>query len=329
MLKIFCLITGDDFNIVKMETPASKKKIRILATVLMIPALTWFVIGHSLSNSVLEPTPIVSICVGLTTSVLIFIIERTIIMSDANRWIVAARLLLGLLIALLGSIFIDEMIFKKDIDQQSYIDLKNSLKNELLKVSESYYEQIQRAKSEADNFHRLWTESLIDAKQESDGSGGSGVIGIHAITKLKLEISKQHEVNYDQAKKNLTILEEKLSEELDKTEKEYLDRVTGNSLLFRIKSLFNLVSSDKLVLIVYLLITTLLFVLEFIVIITKYAMPESNYEKRIKAIEVIGHEKLARILDIQKNLYDPTDSLPSVINAEKKLKSSNTYLSLF
>ena len=54
MLKLFCLITGDNYQMVMNETPNSRKKVSVMATVLFIPVILWFINGYFLVDEILE-----------------------------------------------------------------------------------------------------------------------------------------------------------------------------------------------------------------------------------------------------------------------------------
>lgn len=326
MLKIFCLITGDDYNLVRVETPASRKKISALATVILIPVATWFVIGFAIGTTILKLPMSTSFCIGIGTASIIFIIERVIIMSGTNKWLVGLRIFMGLLIAILGSVFIDEVIFEKDIEQQVFMDRKELIEVEQGRIYSEYDASITEAKTRtADTYHQ-WFQALEEAKQESDGSGGSGVRGIHSIAKLKLNISKQLEANYSAAKSELSALETKLEADLAATHLSMIQNITGNSMLFRIKSLFRLVLSDNWVLAIYCMFTILLFILEFIVIIMKHALAETNYERRVAAMETVGKRRLASITDRDLRCFDPSDSTEPILKAERTLEKATPTL---
>ncbi len=320
MLKIFCSLTGDDYNLVKVDTPESKKKVSALASVLLIPVSTWFIIGLSIGNIILGLSLLASLGIGMVTATIIFIVERVIIMSGSNKWLISLRLFIGLLVALLGSVFIDEVIFKDDIEQQVFLDKKEMIEREKANIHSTMALQIQQAELDVVTKHGLWSQSLDDVKKEADGSGGSGMRKYGPIAKIKNEISERQSDEYQKANNNLTKLQTELKLQLTQTENSINQNISGHSILFRIKSLFHLVLSDNWVLAIYLLFTALLFVLEFIVIIMKYSLPETSYEKRVKTMEVIQKRKLDMIVERQAKWYDPTDECEPVMHTEQTLK---------
>ena len=54
MLKTACFFTGDNYTLVAVDTPASKKKIVAMALAMMVPVLIWVFNGFMLSFQVLN-----------------------------------------------------------------------------------------------------------------------------------------------------------------------------------------------------------------------------------------------------------------------------------
>ena len=131
MLKLSCAITGDDFQMVSKDTPISKKKICLMAMCLFVPVLLWFLNGYLLVTHVLAGSVGIGLLTGFVTALLILIIERSVIMSQGGGWIAGFRLTLGVLIAILGSISLDEVIFKSDIDHQVFKNRNAFVQEEL------------------------------------------------------------------------------------------------------------------------------------------------------------------------------------------------------
>ena len=118
MLKFYSILIGENPEVTKHYQPASKRKIILYANCLLVPVILWFINSYLLVRHVLEGGVIAALLTALIAAFLIFIIERAIIMSTGGRAIFWFRVFLGLIIASLGSISMDEVIFKNDIDNQ-------------------------------------------------------------------------------------------------------------------------------------------------------------------------------------------------------------------
>src|SRR5258705_13352871 len=116
MLKTACFFSGDNYNLVAADTPASKKKVVAMALAMMVPTLIWVFNGFMLSHQVLQANLGWSILTGVICGMIIFMIEKLIIMANGNGSLTFFRICIGLIVALLGSVAVDEVVFEDDID---------------------------------------------------------------------------------------------------------------------------------------------------------------------------------------------------------------------
>lgn len=319
MLKLFCFLTGDNYTLVSNETPASHKKIMVLGSVMLVPTLMWMVIGYGLSRSFFETGLIVSAIIVLAAAGIIFILERAIVMSGRSVWIAVFRIIIGLVIAILGAIFLDEMIFAKDIEQQQFQERTAVIQSEAGKINASYEPEIQRQQLAVEKLRASWMAVAEEARKEADGTGGSGQRGISGITRLKqnqaVAMKAELEKNEQQLLALVTMRDLALSGKTD----EINTNLHGKSILFRVKSLYNLVRKDGVALFMYIVFSVFLFALEFIVIVMKHALPKTNYERRLEAMEVIGNRRIQRIIEISDRSFDPGERNPAVLALNREL----------
>ncbi|WP_167616648.1 DUF4407 domain-containing protein [Maribellus sediminis] len=311
MLKLFCLITGDDYSMVKSDTITSKKKVITFGTLIFIPTFIWFVIGYSLGSKIFELSVELSIIIGISSALLIFVIERSIVMMASTKGIVRLRIVLGFLIALLGSVFIDEIFFEQDINQKLE-ELKDSYSMERRSnIDTESEDEIKRLQIESREKYIDWQDAMEDAKREADGTGGSGTKGVHAIAQMKLDIAKEKKETYLNSKAELTKLQTIITDKKNGVEAEVNESMKGSALLNRTKALFSLVFNDWVVGGFYFFITAFLFILEFLVIIFKSKSKKSNYERRVELVEEIGERRMNRIRENDPKHFDSSKFYPS------------------
>ncbi len=303
MQKLFCLITGDDYEMLKQDTPASRKKVALLACSLMIPVLIWFFITFLMAKTVLHHSSHTAVLAAVVFAAVVFFIEKCIIMADGSRRLAAFRIGLGCVTALLGALCMDEVFFQGDIDRQLAKNNETEIQEAMRKLESAYQPEFGRTDDEIALKYRVWQQSLADVKAEADGSGGSGRSGVHAITKLKRQIAAQHESEYEKTKAELMTLQQKLDNEKKLAAANLAATFNDHSLLLRIKALFNLVASDYYMLAIYIIFTLFFFFLEFLVVILKMCSKETNYERRVRLIEEIG-EKRMTLLGQSEAMYD-------------------------
>lgn len=294
MLKIACLLTGDRYSCLEGDTPASKKKVVALALAMLVPTLIWTANGFLLSHVVLQAGLLSAVITALACGVIIFLTEKLIVMANGNWMLTALRIFIGFGIALLGSIAIDEVVFKDDIDIQVQV-LKEKAIEEAKKRAEEYHartnnlNQLEEQIRVANNEFNIAERGAI---AESDGSSGTGNVGIGAVARLKNQKALER-------KADLLLLQNKQSQfELEKkaiveeSAKKAEDSFKENGLLTRVKALFELVEADKYMKLVYWLLTIVLFFFEFLVVILKLTWRKTNYERRLEFIEELGEKRI-------------------------------------
>jgi len=322
MFKFFCFITGDDYNMLKADTPESRKKVSALASVIFIPVIIWFANGYLLVSHVLQGSVWSAVIVATILSSLIFLIEKNIIMAHTTRSVKIFRYSLGVVIAILGAVFLDEVIFKLDVDQQLFTMNKTILADNIKHVEDSYADELARAQAEVNARHTAWQNSQNEAMQEADGTKGSGIKGVHTITRLKLAAAEVNKSDYEKAESALTALNAKIVSDKEERKAQVEKSLNDGALLNRIKALFHLVFSDGYMAFIYLLFTTLLFAMEFLVVFMKSAWPETNYERRLQLIEEIGRRRMEKIQQTDILHYDPARVSSIYKTAKGQIKNS-------
>ena len=121
MLKFWSILLGKDFELISTYRRSSQEKIILFGSILMIPVILWGLNGYLMSKEIFGMGVISSMVVGLILSFIIYLIERSIILASNNEWVNRMRVLLGLIVAILGSLTMDEVIFKNDIDQMMQV----------------------------------------------------------------------------------------------------------------------------------------------------------------------------------------------------------------
>jgi hypothetical protein len=310
---------------VKHETPASKKKIASLVSAMFIPVSMWVINMVLVVQQVIQGTLLSSIVTGIIAGLLIFFIEKNIIMSNGSKAIMTFRVLLGLIIAFLGSLAFDEIIFKNDIDQQLDVNKERLIQNAQENVRQRFTPLIAQQRELVSKKYDVWLNSLNDAKLEATGEGGTKKRGVFIVTNLKMSIAKTNETDYLSAKQDLTLLETRGAQEQSNVKIEIEKSFRQNAMLHRIQGLFDLIKRNTWMMLVYGLVTTFLFMLEFIVVLLKVYLPTTNYEKKIKLIEEISEKRMERLKQHDEKYYDIGRIHSMNPNGKVPLATSNVF----
>jgi len=304
MFKLLTKITADDHNMLINDTPASRKKVVLLANALFVPVLLWFFSAFAIAIRLFETSIFNGLIVGLIAAVFIFIIDRSILMSNGNKFITAFRIVMGLCIATIGSIMVDECIFHDDINQKFEANKENSIQAIKDSINAKYsmplanLEAIQSQKAET------WNNGIQDAKNETDGKGGSNQRGVGKIAAVKLNLASLQQADYVQAKNNTDSLLQEKNQALQRAEYKINSSYGKAMLLHRIEALFELVLSNKIVALIYFIFTIFIWCLEFLVILFKINSAETNYEKKIRMIEQMGSSRMDKLVRIDNEWYE-------------------------
>jgi hypothetical protein len=317
MLKFYSLIIGENPDYTKSFQPASKRKVALYANCLLVPVILWFINTYLLVAHVLEGSVFTAILSATIAGFIIFLIERAIVMSNGSKSIFWFRILLGLIIASLGSISMDEVIFKNDIDNKVNFYKQSEINNAGNEIDKEFSERIAKQQSLVNQKAYDWNLALTDAKKEADGTGGSRQKQVGKIALLKLGVASRLQSDYNAENLKLTTLTADYNIAKENAKNRAKDGFIGNALLVRIRAMFDLISEDKFMLGVYLLFTLFLFCLEFLVVLIKIGSKNSIDEDLEKARETLLRAKTKKTLDRYELYYQPQDFNLSVKNANQ------------
>jgi hypothetical protein len=324
MLKFYSIIIGENPKYTATFQPASKRKIALYANCLLVPVILWFINGYLLAKNVLEGNMTTALITAFIAGVIIFLIERAIVMSNGSKPIFWFRIILGFVIASLGSISLDEVIFKHDIDNQIAYYVQVEIDSAVQRVERDYKNQITMQQSIVNQKASEWKQSLKDAKSEADGTGGSKQKTVGKIALLKMDIAGKQESDYQKEYGKL----EELIVSMDSAKKNAkLKAESGfneKALLMRIRAMFDLIANDEFMLGVYILFTIFLFCLEFLVVFIKIGSKYSIDEELEKAREQLLRAKTQKTLDRSSIFYQPEHHIQSVQNVDAFVKQNVT-----
>lgn len=322
MLKIYSIIIGENPKYTATFQPASKRKVALYANCLIVPVILWFINGYLLVSNVLEGSIFSAILTAFIAAFIIFLIERAIVMSNGSKPIFWFRIFLGIIVASLGSISLDEVIFKHDIDNQVVYYKQAEVDSAVHKVERDYQNQIGLQQSIVNQKGFEWNQSLKDAKGEADGTTGSHQKQVGEIALLKMNIANMQQTDYNTEKNKLASLTSSMDKAKAQAKTKAEADFNGNALLVRIRAMFDLIAKDKFMLGVYILFTLFLFCLEFLVVLIKIGSKNSIDEDLEKAREVLLRAKTKKTLDRSEIFFQPEHFIPSVQTANSLIKQN-------
>lgn len=117
-LKTGCILTGYNYKIVKSSSEATARTVKKYFSAMLIIIILWGFIGYSFAQRYLDAGFTGSALVALVMILIVIQVERQIILSSGRNWLVPGfRALIGIVMAIIGSVIIDQIIFKDDIEK--------------------------------------------------------------------------------------------------------------------------------------------------------------------------------------------------------------------
>lgn len=133
-LKLGCYITGYNYGIVKNSSEASAKTVKKYLSAILIVSILWGFIGYTFAQRYLHTGIAGSITVSLVMIIIVIQIERQIILSvGKNSLVPVFRALIGIVMAVIGSVIIDQIIFREDVEKVKISNLQSEV-NDILPV---------------------------------------------------------------------------------------------------------------------------------------------------------------------------------------------------
>ena len=123
-LRLCCLLTGYNYRILRLCSEASTKSVMRYTSALLILMIIWAFIGYMFADRYVKTDMQGSIVAASIAVFVVIQIERQIMLSvGKNNWAFLLRGLIALIMAVLGSVITDQVIFKDDIERQKEFNL--------------------------------------------------------------------------------------------------------------------------------------------------------------------------------------------------------------
>src|SRR5579872_4584110 len=123
-IKFGCFLTGYNYGIVKVSSEVTAKAVKKYTSAMLIVCILWFFVGFTFTKRYVSDSLTSSLAGAVIMVVIIIQIERQILLAVGRNWkLYVARATIAFLMAIIGSIVIDQTVFKGDIELEkiSYI----------------------------------------------------------------------------------------------------------------------------------------------------------------------------------------------------------------
>lgn len=295
-LYLACYFTGYSYDVVRQTSEISKKNVRKMFSALLLVMIIWGFIGFSFTQRYLHGNLFESLIVMIVMVFVIVQIERQIILTMHRKiWAMFFRGLIGVISAIIGSIIIDQVIFKEDIDIAKYEYVQNKIAVLLPQKTSEIQNQINDLKTQLKNIEAERTEILKEIQRQPTILAASKThtsatrdTTTGAITKEEQQKELISIVNPKMA--YLNTLDAKITELnglIDQYQQRQISIHTDlenelkskTGFLDEIKVMISILTSSWIPLVVWTLIFAFFLFLELFVLVNKWGDKEDDYQK--------------------------------------------------
>ncbi|HEX8334101.1 MAG TPA: DUF4407 domain-containing protein [Segetibacter sp.] len=302
-----CFLTGYNYGIVRNSSEVAAKAVKRYTSALLIVCILWSFIGYSFTSRYVHGGFWGSIVGAIVFVVIIIQIERQIILSvTPSRWLYISRGLIAVLMAIIGAIIIDQIIFKEDIELEKITSIEERVKKALPPKTEELRHQIASLdtalfKKENERLELLseleknptirsvssQSTPTVVKRTTTDSSGKSTTseqvknttsVSVSNIINPKQALVQPIEQNIADLRTQKSEKETALLNIRPQLEKEISAKV---GFLDELEVMFSLISRSKVALGVWLIWFFFLLGLEMLVLISKINEKKNDYEETI------------------------------------------------
>lgn len=151
-MRFGCFLTGFNPVLMAQASEASAKAVKRYTAALLIISILWGIIGYIFAEKYLGLGPAGSIVSAIASIVIIIQVERQIILQiRPSGWLKFARLLLALVMATLGAVITDQILFADDIANQRDREIGNEIAETVATRSQLLDEEFTRLQANYDS----------------------------------------------------------------------------------------------------------------------------------------------------------------------------------
>ena len=309
-LKVGCFLTGYNYGIVRNSTEATAKSVKRYLSALLLIGTLWGFIAYLFTQRYFHAQGIMPFLASLIMIIMVIQIERLIILAMGKNWFLFGfRTLIAIVMAIIGSVIIDQIIFKEDIEKAKIASDQNEINTLLPNKTKELTRQIDALNKEIElkENERLNTINEISKQptinsykivtiKEKDAVTGKMVpqqknIENMSMPNPKIDIIPQidHQIKSLHEQKSI-----KENAKLNAQKQLELEVSSKLGFLDELKVLFTLLLSSPISFFVWILFFIFFLSIELFVLVNKLGDSASDYPRTIM------HQLETRIVMLEK-----------------------------
>ncbi|AOM79502.1 DUF4407 domain-containing protein [Pedobacter steynii] len=317
-IKFSCFLTGYNFYILSNCSEVSTRKVKKYTAALLIVSTVWAFVGYCFCDRYMKLGPTGSIFGAIIAVLIIIQIERQILLADkTNRWLKVTRIGLAILMAVIGSLIVDQIIFKDDIDKAKIKSNQEQVEALLPARTKQITEQITQLNASIATKELERKELLDDISRNPNQQiveTSSSQVPVTKITTdsskttttstaLKTTISRNIKVVPNPKINQLQPIDDQLKvladqkmikETMQLGLKTLLEKEVDSKVGFldELQIMFSILNESFIAAIVYVIWLLFLLLLELLILIGKSNEDDSDYDKTIQKQMAIHFRKI-------------------------------------
>ncbi len=316
-LRFGCFLTGYNYMIVKNSSEASAKAVKKYLSAILIVATLWGFIGFAFTKRYLHGDTFIAVIGAAIMIIMVIQIERQIILTvGKNNFAVAFRVAIGFVMAIIGSVILDQIIFKEDVEKNKIEDIQVSVNKILPVKTQELTQQINQLDDAIENKENertliideigkrptIYSPSSV-VKYEKDTVTGrmtavNQVVTNQSVPNPKTELIPQIDAQLKTLREQKAIKENEKLNIQQVLEGELKSKV---GFLDELKILFSVLLSSGIALVVWSLLFLFFLSIELFVLVSKYGDSKNDYdtiilhqmELRMKMLENLKEDNLS------------------------------------
>lgn len=303
-IRFGCFVTGYNYYLIRTSSEASGKTIKKFLSAIIIVSTLWAFIGYAFAQRYLHAGKDACMIAAVLMIVMVVQIERQITLSTSKHKLAFSfRVLIGVVMAIIGSVILDQIIFKDDIEKAKISDIQGEV-NRLLPIkTQELSLQIQQLDSSIRAKERERSDLIIDiAKRprisspstslvyQKDSSGNMVAVGktvtSNSVANPKVDLIPgiDSQIKYLQT--------EKTKRENDKINvQQFLEDDLKSKIGFldELKTLFVILFDSAIAFAIWALLFLFFLAIELFVLVNKFGDKINDYD------EIIRHQMNIRL----------------------------------
>jgi len=326
-IKFGCFLTGYNYSIVNASSEVAAKAVKRYTSAMVIVCIIWAFIGFVFTDRYLHGGLPGSITGAIILMIIIVQIERQIILSiNPSKWLYISRGVIASMMAIIGAIIIDQIIFKEDIELEKITFIEERVKKALPPKTE----ELRNLISKLDTAISMKESERITLINDVEKNPTSKVISTQATTITEKKVTEDSITgkpttiertrpstiattsNVPNPKIALIApLEQTIADlRVQKGQKETelinvrpaLEKQINSKVGFldELEVMYSLITRSNVAMIVWFIWFFFLFGLEMLVLISKINEKENDYEKTVKhhmAMQMRKLEVFSKMID--------------------------------